>query len=275
MSKTRIVILGLAVGSAILAAYLAKGFIGKKPQTEVVEVNTVATVPVLVAKRDVLMGEKLLPGSIEWQAWPEKSVTDTMITQKEDPAAQEKYETSRAKTAIFQGEPIMDKKVVMPTESGFMAAILPKGMRAIAVRVSEESGAGGFILPNDRVDVVLTRKVEDDSAAAKVVTSETILSNVKVLAIDQAFRREEGDSEQVIVAKKTATLQLTPQQSEVISMAESLGQLSLMLRSIAENGDKGLEDTGPQLSEKYAQGAHGNDKTYIKYGVEKRITDIQ
>lgn len=275
MSKTRIVILGLAVGSAILAAYLAKGFIGRKPQTEVVEVNTVATVPVLVAKRDVLMGEKLLPGSIEWQAWPEKSVTDPMITQKEDPTAQEKYETSRAKTAIFQGEPIMDKKVVMPTESGFMAAILPKGMRAIAVRVSEESGAGGFILPNDRVDVVLTRKVEDDSAAAKVVTSETILSNVKVLAIDQAFRREEGDGEQVIVAKKTATLQLNPQQSEVISMAESLGQLSLMLRSIAENGDKGLDDTGPQLSEKYAQGAHGNDKTYIKYGVEKRITDIQ
>ena len=274
MSKTRIVILGLAIGSAVLAAYLAKGFIGKKPRTEVVEVNTVSTVPVLVAKRDVLMGEKLLPGSIEWQPWPEKAITDPMITQKEDPSAQEKYEASRARLAIFQGEPIIDKKVVMPGESGFMAAILPKGMRAIAVRVSEESGAGGFILPNDRVDVVLTRKVDDDGAASKVVTSETILSNVKVLAIDQAFRRE-GDSEQVIVAKKTATLELNPQQSEVISMAESLGQLSLMLRSIAENGDKGLEDTGPQLSEKYAQGAHGNDKRFIKYGVEKRITDIQ
>ncbi|MBL8905373.1 MAG: Flp pilus assembly protein CpaB [Rhizobiales bacterium] len=273
MSKTRIVVLGLAIGSAILAAYLAKGFIGKKPRTEVVEVNTVATVPVLVAKRDVLMGEKLLPGSIDWQPWPEKAVTETMITQKNDPAAQQKYEAARARIAIFRGEPIIDKKVVMPTESGFMAAILPKGMRAIAVRVSEESGAGGFILPNDRVDVVLTRKVEADGTT-KVVVSETILSNVKVLAIDQAFRRE-GDDEQVIVAKKTATLELTPQQSEVISMAESTGQLSLVLRSIAENGDKGLDDTGPQLSEKYAQGAQGNDKTYIKYGVEKRITDIQ
>jgi pilus assembly protein CpaB len=274
MSKTRIVILGMAIGSAILAAYLAKGFIGKKPQTEVVTVDTVATVPVLVASRDVLMGEKLLPGSMEWQPWPEKSVTDTMITRKEDPDAQQKYETARARLAIFQGEPIMDKKVVLPTDTGFMAAILPKGMRAIAVRVSEESGAGGFILPNDRVDVVLTRKIDDDSGSAKVVTSETILSNVKVLAIDQAFRRE-GEGEQVIVAKKTATLELNPQQSEVVSMAESLGQLSLVLRSIAENGDKGLEDTGPQLSEKYAQGAHGNDKLYIKYGVEKRITNIQ
>jgi pilus assembly protein CpaB len=274
MSKTRIVILGLAIGSAVLAAYLAKGFIGKKPRTEVVEVSTVSTVPILIASRDVLMGEKLLPGSIEWQAWPEKSVTDVMVTQKEDPEAKEKYEAARARLAIFQGEPIIEKKLVMPTENGFMAAILPKGMRAIAVRVSEESGAGGFILPNDRVDVVLTRKIDDDGGASKVVTSETILSNVKVLAIDQAFRQE-GENEQVIVAKKTATLELTPMQSEVVSMAESLGQLSLVLRSIAENGDKGLEDSGPQLSEKYAQGAHGNDKVYIRYGVEKRITNIQ
>lgn len=275
MSKTRIVILGLAIGSAVLAAYLAKGFIGKKPRTEVVEVSTVSTVPILIASRDVLMGEKLLPGSIEWQPWPEKSVTDVMITQKEDPEAKEKYEAARARLAIFQGEPIIEKKLVMPSENGFMAALLPKGMRAIAVRVSEESGAGGFILPNDRVDVVLTRKVDDDGGASKVVTSETILSNVKVLAIDQAFRQQEGEAEQVIVAKKTATLELSPLQSEVISMAESLGQLSLVLRSIAENGDKGLEDSGPQLSEKYAQGAHGNDKVYIRYGVEKRITNIQ
>jgi pilus assembly protein CpaB len=274
MSKTRIVILGLAIGSAVLAAYLAKGFIGKKARTEVVEVSTVSTVPILIASRDIKMGEKLLPGSIEWQPWPEKSVTDVMITQKEDPEAKEKYEAARARLAVFQGEPVIEKKLVMPTENGFMAALLPKGMRAIAVRVSEESGAGGFILPNDRVDVVLTRKVDDDGGASKVVTSETILSNVKVLAIDQAFRQE-GEGEQVIVAKKTATLELSPLQSEVVSMAESMGQLSLVLRSIAENGDKGLEDSGPQLSEKYAQGAHGNDKLYIRYGVEKRITNIQ
>ena len=202
-----------------LPPILPKASSAKSRRTEVVEVNTVSTVPVLVAKRDVLMGEKLLPGSIEWQPWPEKSVTELMITQKDNPSALEKYETARARLAIFHGEPIIEKKVVMPTESGFMAAILPKGRRALAVRVSEESGAGGFILPNDRVDVVLTRKVDDDSGSAKVVTSETILSNVKVLAIDQAFRRE-GDDEQSIVARKTATLELTPQQSEVISMAE-------------------------------------------------------
>jgi pilus assembly protein CpaB len=272
MNKTRIVILGLAIGSAALAAYLAKGFMGHRPQTQVVELS--AMVPVLVAARDLVMGEKLVPGSIEWQPWPAKSITNVMITQNQDPGAKEKYEAARARLAIFQGEPIMAKKLVMPTENGFMAAILPKGMRAIAVRVSEESGAGGFILPNDRVDVVLTQKVEDDSGSAKVVTSETILSNVRVLAIDQAFRSE-GADEQVIVAKKSATLELTPTQAEVVSMAESVGQLSLMLRSIAENGDKGLADDGPQLSEKYSEGAHGNDKVYIRYGVEKRITNIQ
>src|SRR5262245_18096741 len=124
MSKTRIVILGLAIGSAVLAAYLAKGFIGRKPKADVVEVSTVSTVPVLVAGRDVLMGEKLVPGSIDWQAWPQKAVTDVMITQVEDPEAKQKYEAARARLAIFQGEPIIEKKLVMPTDNGFMAAIL-------------------------------------------------------------------------------------------------------------------------------------------------------
>jgi pilus assembly protein CpaB len=273
MSRTRIAILALAIGSAVLAAFMAKGLVGKKPSTELVEVSTVATTDVLVAAKDVRMGEKLVPGSIVWQAWPDKSVTQTMITKRADAGAKEKFEAARARVPIYEGEPVIEKKVVLPGDNGFLAAILPKGMRAIAVRVSEETGAGGFILPNDRVDVVLTRKVDDDSSSSKVVTSETILSNVRVLAIDQALKPE-GESDQVMVAKKSATLELTPTQSEVISMAESLGQLSLMLRSIAENGDKGLDES-PQLAARYSEGAHGNDKLFIRYGVEKRITNVQ
>ena len=100
-----------------------------------------------------------------------------------------------------------------------MSAILPKGMRAISVAVSAETGAGGFILPNDRVDVLLTRKV-DDGSNKKAASTETVLSNVRVLAIDQTFRPKGEEDKEYVVADKTATLELDPRQTEVISMAQ-------------------------------------------------------
>ena len=152
-----------------------------------------------------------------------------------------------------------------------MSAILPKGMRAISVRVSEETGAGGFILPNDRVDVILTRKGASDGGVS-TAESETVMTDVRVLAIDQTFRQDE-ETNQVVVAKRTATLELDPQQAEVVSMAETAGLLSLTLRSIAENDGKALADVGPRLSEKYANSSSGADLTIVKYGFAKRYTN--
>jgi pilus assembly protein CpaB len=269
MSGRRIAILGLAIGSAGLAAYLAQGMLGQQPQTETVEVSTVPTVPVLVASKDIQMGEKMVSGLIGWQDWPKKQVTDAMITRDEEPEALEKYGEARARLAIFEGEPLMPKKVVLPNDRGFMSAILPKGYRGISVEISAATGAGGFILPNDRVDVILTRKADDDSSGLKVAVSETVISNVRVLAIDQTFKQSpEGD--QVLKPDKTALLELDPRQTEVIAKAEKEGTLSLALRSIAEGGDKGMGDTIPVLSEKYA-GDHDTttDFVTIKYGVEK------
>jgi pilus assembly protein CpaB len=270
MSKTRIAVLGLAIGSAVLAAYLAKGFINTKPKTEVVAVNTVPTNDVLVALKDVQMGDKLTPSHIGWQSWPEKSVTAQMITKANNPDALATMADARARVAIYEGEPIIDKKLVLPNQNGFMSAILPKGMRAISVRISEETGAGGFILPNDRVDVILTRKRDEGG----LTNSETVLTDVRVLAIDQTFRQDE-ETNQVVVAKRTATLELDPHQAEVVSMAESAGQLSLALRSIAENDGKPLSDVGPRLSDKYANDTTGADLTVIKYGIAKRYSNHQ
>jgi pilus assembly protein CpaB len=273
MSRSRVIVLGLAIGSAVMAAYLAKGFLGKKPDKEVVEINKIATVDVLVASKEIQMGQKLAGGAISWQAWPEKMVSANMITRAVEPDAQEKYETARARIAIFEGEPILAKKLVLPTERGFMSAILPKGYRAISVRISEETGAGGFILPNDRVDVILTRKLDDDSSSQKAVLSETVIRNVRVLAIDQTFRQLEGEGEQVVVAKKTATLELNPEQAEIVSMVESAGQLSLALRSIAENDGKKLGEDRPELTEKFAGGQRNSDFVIVKYGIEKKISN--
>ena len=140
-----------------------------------------------------------------------------------------------------------------------MAAILPKGRRAISVRISAETGAGGFILPNDKVDVILTRKLSGGAGGGERQLSETVLSNVRVLAVDQTFKQDEK-GEQVVVGK-TATLELELAQAEVMAMAESSGQLSLALRSIAESDNAALGDDGPHLSERYAKGSSGSEIT--------------
>ncbi|MGE0240507.1 MAG: Flp pilus assembly protein CpaB [Parvibaculaceae bacterium] len=271
MNKTRLAVLAVAIGSAGLAAYMAMGLVGRQPEVQTVEVNKIETVDVLVATKNLQMGERLVGGSIGWQAWPKSTVSSLMVTSEAQPDAKTKYEQARARGAIYEGEPILDKKLVMPDETGFMSAILPKGMRAVSVAVSAETGAGGFILPNDRVDVLLTRKV-DDGSNQKAAASETVLTNVRVLAIDQTFRPKGEEDKEYVVADKTATLELDPRQAEVISMAQDVGQLSLALRSIRENDGVPLAENIPKLSDRYANGTESNEMTIIRYGVPRRIT---
>ena len=275
MNKMRIAILGLAIGSAAFAGILAKGVIGKKPDKEVVEVNKVPMVEILVASKDLAMGERLVDSTIGWREWPSKAVSEAMITKDESPDALENYKTARARLPIFSGEPIVDRKLVVPGQSGFMSSILPKGMRAISVAISERSAAGGFILPNDRVDVILTRKTDDAGSGGKVVKSETVLSNVRVLAINQTYRQETNEDKVTVTEGKTATLELDPIQTEVITMVESAGELSLALRSIAEGGDGGIQDEGPKLSDAFLgkKRPRGGDRLIVRYGIEKVMSN--
>lgn len=275
MNKTRLLILGLAVGSAAVAGVMAKGMLGKKTTKEVVEVNTVPMVQVLVAQKDLMMGERLVDSTIYWRDWPKSNTSDSMITKDAMPDALEKYKTARARLPIFNGEPIVERKLVLPNQSGFMSSILPKGMRAISVSISERSAVSGFILPNDRVDVILTQKVDNpDGKSGKVVRSSTVLTNVKVLAINQTFRQEAGEDKVTVTEGKTAVLELDLQQSEVITMVESAGELSLALRSIAENGDAGLQNDKPVLADGYVnkQKSKSGDRVFVRYGIETVTT---
>ena len=140
---------------------------------------------------------------------------------------------SIVRVPMAAGEPVRDNKLIKAKGSGYMAAILPSGMRAISTEISPETGAGGFILPNDRVDVILSRR---DREAEKVTgveshISETILSDVRVLAIDQLVQEKDG---QRVVVGKTATLELTQRQAELLAAARQMGTLSLTLRSIVD-----------------------------------------
>ena len=143
-----------------------------------------------------------------------------------------RFTGSIARSPFIAGEPIREQKLVRADGSGFMAAILPAGFRAISTEISPETGAGGFILPNDRVDVILSKRERNpDTKGPDLTTSEIILTNVRVLAIDQAPKEKEGTSSMV---GKTATLELKPEQAETLARARQSGTLTLALRSIVD-----------------------------------------
>ena len=199
------------------------------------------TVDVLVAKVDLQRGQLIEASQIGWQAWPKAAANANFITRASRPNATTQFVHAIVRVPIASGQPVYDPMVVFAKGSGFMAAILPQGMRAIAMDVSPDSAAGGFILPEDHVDVLLTRH---DKAAEKVsggidkIVSDTILRNIRVLAVDQAVEEKAG---QKVAVAKTVTLQVAPAQAEVLALARMQGTLSLALRSLTDSQNGGIE----------------------------------
>lgn len=244
MNRARIVVLTIAIGAGGVAAYLASGSDSKPPSTE--PVAQLQTVDVLVAKTDIGLGQTVTPNDIIWQSWPSASASNTFIRRSDRPDASKEVTGSIARAPFIAGEPIREPKLVKANGSGFMAAILPTGYRAVSTEISAETGAGGFILPNDRVDVILTRRLKDQTndKAPDIIRSEVILSNIRVLAIDQAPKEKDGTNN---VVGKTATLELKPEQTQTISAARQAGTISLALRSIADVNQVTISaDAAPQ-----------------------------
>jgi pilus assembly protein CpaB len=232
MNRARIVVLTVAICAGGVAAYLASGSDNSAPPPA--PVAQLPTVDVLVAKNDIGLGQTVKPEDVQWQTWPSATASATFIRRNERPEGVTQVTGSIARSPFIQGEPIRDQKLVKAEGSGFMAAILPTGMRAISTEISPETGAGGFILPNDRVDVLLTRRLKNpdqNNGAPDVVTSEIILANIRVLAIDQAPKEKDGQN---AVVGKTVTLELNPAQTATLSSARQSGTLSLALRSIVD-----------------------------------------
>lgn len=231
MKAARVVVLAVALGAGGIAAMLA-GRSDKPAEVTPAPVVQLPTVDVLVAKSDIPMGTSLSAGDLQWQTWPANAATGNFIRKADRPGAIENLAGYVVRNPFVVGEPIREVKLVNAKGSGFMAAILPSGMRAVSTQISPETGAGGFILPNDRVDVILTRRDRGDTdRGGSEQSSETILSNIRVLAIDQNIEDKGG---QKVVVGKTATLELSSGQAETLALGQSLGTLSLALRSITD-----------------------------------------
>ncbi len=261
MKRARLLVLVIAFGAAVSAAMIAKRMTGAPAQVEPVE-RTVGAVDVLVAAKAIRLGDTLQRGDFKWQPWPRDAAAEGYITREMNAEAQSTLAGAIARAPFLAGEPISDAKLVKANEGGVMAAILPSGMRAISTPISEASAAGGFILPNDRVDVVLSRKERGNGGNESFVT-ETVLRNVRVLAVGTEIEQK-GDEK---VAKgKTATLELTPRQTEILVLAQSRGDLSLALRS--------LSDASPSAAEQGEPAKRDGAVNFLKYGVSSRAMGV-
>jgi pilus assembly protein CpaB len=219
-------IIRLAVLGVALVAGGAAYMLSRAPAPAPVKVvQQSETIDVLVAKTDIEVGRAVTPENLAWQAWPIKAAATHYIKRSARPNAIEELKGSVARAPFVAGEPVREPKLVKANGSGYMSAILPAGMRAISTEISAENGAGGFILPNDYVDVILTRE------GAQGFVSESVLRNVRVLAIDQTVQEKDG---QKVVVGKTATLELSPSQAETLTVSRRRGTLSLALRSLAD-----------------------------------------
>lgn len=272
MKPARIIVICVAAVAAIGLALVVRAMGSPSGQPAAVAtaapVETRPMAKVLVAAKDLQPGQRLAESDLDWKDWPADEVNPAFITDGSIPVpgrpaaedaekpegavasvtraatdlatggAKADYVGSVVREPILAGEPIVGRKIVRAGDSGYMAAYLEPGMRAMAIRVTVETAAGGFILPGDRVDVLLTRETNLGNAGAQEgdrskFASSTVMQNIKVLAIDQSTRA--GDDEQAVVGA-TATLEVGPRDAEALALSKSEGELSLVLRSYADTG---------------------------------------
>ncbi|ESQ74900.1 Flp pilus assembly protein CpaB [Asticcacaulis sp. AC402] len=260
-----------AILLAFLVRGMIAGNGAQEAKATVEKAPAVATARVLIATRELKAGTRLSEGDLTWQEWPVTSLNPAYIVDGGMPAGapgtegaapakdgekakgeveekvadvtqavadkiapsptKEAYVGGVAREDILANEPIIDAKIVRADEGGFMAVMLQPGMRALAVPVSVDNTAGGFILPGDRVDILVTHQTPSASGRGTVDTVQPVLRNIRVLAIDQAVSTDK-DKQSVIGA--TATLEVSPTDGQVVTLAKASGTLSLMLRSYAD-----------------------------------------
>lgn len=237
-----IIVAALAVAGVVaflIRAYLLDQTASIEEQQRAIQQSRVTTVRVLVANRDLPAGTVILgseiEGHIRWQAWPEKDLDPAWVVIRENEDGKEEKNQFGGATVtrgFVTGEPISAARLLMKGESGFMAANLGPGMRAVSININPASAVAGFITPGSRVDVMLTERWQEadaETGATKTrYVSEIILYDVKVLAIDQNV----DDIAQTAVVGRTATIEVTPKEAEKIAVAMAIGQLSLTLRSL-------------------------------------------
>jgi pilus assembly protein CpaB len=261
MNSRRLFVLLLAAGAAGVVALMVRGIIGggTKQADAKAAPAPIEVAQVLVAAQRIEPGQPLNASQVRWQPWPVKGMDAAFIRQSAATSTASVVDGTVARAPIVEGEPVTFAKIVRSQSAGYMAATLAPGMRAVSISVSVASVAGGFIQPNDRVDLMLTYITGDNP---KRGITKTVLSNVRVLAIDQA-----ADSKNKAVSDvKTVTLELTPEQARNTSLAQAMGTLSLALRSLGDTETADGEDGNAK--------PHRNDGdglvAVLRYGLIRR-----
>lgn len=250
MSPMRLIILVGAAMAAMAAAFLVRNLAEPTTVTQTVtelqtEIQTkeVSEVKVLVARRDMAIGDRLATSDFEWAPWPENNIVDGYLTEADNSDAIERMVGAIVRIPIYNREPVLPQKLVLADDSSLMAALLAPGMRAVSIEISTESASGGFILPNDKVDVILTHEVQvqTDQMVMERPISTTIIKNVRVLAIDQVFKPVEGGGSSQI--GNTATLEVSDKEAELVALSQRMGTLSLSLRPWSDAGEAMARDS--------------------------------
>lgn len=252
MSPVRLIILLVAAGAAIGAVFLVRTVQAPAPavaaETAPVEVAKPVEIPtkqILVANRAIPVGKFVEADDLRWQEWPASAPVESFMEQEKAPEALEKMVGAVARFDFAAGEPVTAAKMTHPGTAGFMAVMLTPGMRAVSVEIAAEVAAGGFIQPNDRVDVIVTRELDKNGGSgggSMNIRSDTIMTNVRVLAIDAAYgappAEDDGSTPKsgqgAVILGSRATLELSERDATLLSTAKKAGDISLTLRSIAD-----------------------------------------
>ena len=207
---------------------------------EIVVQQQKPTVEILVAASNLPAGTLLREEHVTWQAWPESDDLEERYFVKEKREVKDLIGTV-VRQGIATGEPLSDGRIVKPGQSGFLAAVLRPGTRAVSIEINATSGVAGFVFPGDRVDLILTMQItnqQDGGEGSRTRASETILTDVRIVAMDQST----NDQSQEASVSRVATLEVTPKEAEIVSLSQELGRLSLSLRSIARLPDEKDKD---------------------------------
>ncbi len=266
MKKGQLLTLGLAGVLAAGAGWGVLNLANTKPKEVTTEVK-VDTVQVLVAKQEIGLGQVTTAENFRWQDWPKGAVAQSYIQSTRKDAIKD-MSGRVARAPLLTNEPVTMHKLVKAGEGGVLAAILPAGMRAVSTRIKEETAAGKLILPNDHVDVLLIQRQKSARGGGgnDNFVVDTLFRNVRVLAIGQLIEAKEGKRN---ADGATATLELSPRQAELLALANSMGEISLVLRSVAD-----IDPTGGPSNKNDPFGQRSNAVKMMRYGVKSRVYGV-
>jgi pilus assembly protein CpaB len=245
-----VVALILAGGTTMMARVWLASQRSAKVEASPIAVPTPSK-SVLIARAPIQRGQILRPDDLSWEPWPEGGIDKNYIViGTKTPDA---FAGWVAREPISAGEPLTEAKIVAPNNRGFLAAVLHPGMRAVSVPVTVTSGISGFVFPGDQVDLIVTYSVQDRPAIGQAnagplidhKVSETVLRDIRVIAIDQKLDSKPGEA----VVAKTATFEVTPKQSEIVALGSEMGKLSLSLRSLVPGAGELKHDISDSPSE--------------------------